>query len=150
MTLENIEQENLFNQVAVNFLTQDKNLAATFHKILTLCAISKTVDPKVVVWIKLLENITKEQFEVLAKIQRNFDYQIANRDFRNDDKLKREFTIREQGKMTDTLTGLIDVPAIDAQLLDSQVVLTPEEIEILTPFYKKKTEQLEKSLIELV
>ena len=145
-------QENIYNQVAVSFLTQEKNLAATFHKILTLCAISKTVDPKIVVWIKLLENITKEQFEALAKIQRNFDYQIANRDFRNDDKLKREFAISEQQKMTDTLTGLIDVPIIDAQLLDEQIVLTPEEIEILTPFYVKNIDEFveQKSVVELV
>ncbi len=128
-------QDELFTKIDVNTLTQSKDLAAVLHKILTLCHLSKTVDPKVLAWVKLVETTTRQEFEELTKVQKNFDFQIANRDFRNDEKLKREFAIGEQRKMTQKLTSLIDVPMIDETLIKSQINLNEAEFAQLAPFY---------------
>ncbi len=127
--------DELYTGIAVNTLTQNRDLAGVLHKILTLCSLSKTVDPKIITWVSLTETITKREFEELSKIQKNFDFQITNRDFRNDEKLKQQFAIQEQGKMTKKLTSLVDVPMIDETLIKSQINLNDAEYGHLTPFY---------------
>ncbi len=132
---KSIESEHLFTKIMVNELTQNRELAKVLHKILTLCSLSKTVAPKVLTWANFVETITKHEFEELSKIEKNFNFQITNRDFKNDDNLKREFAIQEQKKMTDKLSSLIDTPRIDKVLLDSQINLTETELQLLTPFF---------------
>lgn len=129
------EQDKLFTNIAVNQLTQNRDLANVLHKILTLCTLSKIVAPKILTWVQLVESITKQEFEELSKIQKNFDFQIVNRDFRNDEDLKRKYAIQEQANMTKKLTSLIDVPMIDEGLLKSQINLTDAEFGQLNSFF---------------
>lgn len=128
-------KDNLYTKISVNDLTQSKDLANVLHKILTLCHLSKIVDTKILTWVKLVETTTKQEFEELTKIQNNFDFQITNRDFRNDEKLKRSFALQEQAKMTNKLKSLIDIPVINKTLLHSQINLNDAEYDLLTPFY---------------
>lgn len=128
-------QDELYTKIDVNTLTQNKDLAQILNKVLTLCSLSKTIDPKVITWVRLIETITRQEFEELSKIQKNFDFQIANRDFRNDEKLKRQFAMQEQAKMTKKLTSLVDVPMIDKTLMHSQIHLNNAEFAQLTPFF---------------
>jgi hypothetical protein len=130
-----VVQDILFTKITVNELTQGKDLSTVLHKILTLCFLSKTVDAKVITWVKLVEAITKQEFEELTKIQKNFDYQIVNRDFRNDEKLKGEFAKQESAKMTRKITSLVDVPMIDKALIQSQINLNEAEFKQLEPFF---------------
>lgn len=128
-------KDNLYTKISVNDLTQSKDLSNVLHKILTLCHLSKVVDPKILTWVKLVETTTKQEFEELTKIKNNFDFQIANRDFRNDEKRKREYGIQESVKMTNKLKSLIEVPVVDKTLVHSQINLNDAEFELLTPFY---------------
>ncbi len=130
-----VVEDKLFTKITVNQLTQNEGLGKVLYKILTLCHLSRTVSPKVITWVKLVESITKKEFEELTTIQKNFDFQINNRDFRNDDKLKQGFAIQEQGKMAKKLTSLIDVPMIDETLLKVQINLADAEFSQLVPFF---------------
>lgn len=127
--------DELFTKIAVNQLTQNPDISQVLYKILTLCSLSKTVDNKIFAWVKFLETITKQEFEELSKIQKNFDFQLANRDFRNDAKLKGDFARQEGAKMTKKLTSLINVPMIDRALVQSQIHLSDAELNLLAPFY---------------
>jgi hypothetical protein len=132
---ESKKEDNLYTSISVNELTQNKDLASVLHKVLTLCYLSKTVDPKVIAWVKLVETTTKQEFEELTKIQNNFDFQIANRDFRNDEKLKKEYATQESAKMTQKLKSLIEVPVITKQLFQSQINLSDAEFGLLASFF---------------